>query len=535
MAKTPLFRALRRALTLARISNRPGAPPVDELPGLYDEWRLSRRDMLKAGGIAALAAGTSGVLSSCFLGSKTQKPMILDTSLSSSLRIVIVGAGLAGLNAAYTLRKGGILAQVFEGSSRIGGRVYSRTGLLAADLTTELGAEFIDSNHADILTLATDFKLDLLDMESEAESSFATMYYFDGQAYTEAQVIEEFKPIAYLLETDAGIAGDDIRYDNPGDAKKLDHTPLSAYLSKLGVAGWFRKLLEVAYVTEFGLDAGEQSALNLITLIGTNTASDKFEVFGESDERYKIVGGNDKLTQALAASLSGQVSTGQTLESVREKGEGYSLVFRTQNGTAKMVAADVVILALPFTKLRQVEMLVNLSPAKRRTIAELGYGANAKTFLGFVDRPWRAASYSGGIYTDQSYQLAWDNARGQSSTAGGLTLYAGGRNAIEVGKGDVNVLAAKYLGELAMIFEGIDQSYNGKADRFHWPSHPFTLASYSAYRPGQWTTLRGLEPEPAGNIYFAGEHCSMESQGYMNGAAETGRLAAEAILARVRR
>ncbi|MGE4055195.1 MAG: FAD-dependent oxidoreductase, partial [Vicinamibacterales bacterium] len=74
---------------------------------------------------------------------------------------------------------------------------------------------------------------------------------------------------------------------------------------------------------------------------------------------------------------------------------------------------------------------------------------------------------------------------------------------------------------------------NGRVSRFHWPTHPWTKASYSCYRPGQWTTIAGAEGLPVGNLFFAGEHCSYDFQGYMNGAAQSGADTARAIMAAV--
>ncbi|HMX62933.1 MAG TPA: FAD-dependent oxidoreductase, partial [Candidatus Sumerlaeota bacterium] len=230
MSRTPLFRALRRACRMAQIANRKGAPPVDELEGLQREWRLSRRDLLKAGAVTTLAAGT-GTLSGCF--GKKGGDATTDSILRGSPRVVIVGAGLAGLNAAHTLKKNGLIAQVFDASSRAGGRVYSRKGLLAPDLTTELGGEFIDSNHEDLLSLVGEFNLSLLDMESEDEKIFAPVFYVDGVSYSTAEVIEAFRPIASLLEMDRGVLPATISYAEPGEAKALDRMSLSTYLGKL--------------------------------------------------------------------------------------------------------------------------------------------------------------------------------------------------------------------------------------------------------------------------------------------------------------
>ncbi len=78
-------------------------------------------------------------------------------------------------------------------------------------------------------------------------------------------------------------------------------------------------------------------------------------------------------------------------------------------------------------------------------------------------------------------------------------------------------------------------SSNDKAARFHWPTYPFTKASYACYLPGQWTTIAGAEIKPVGNLYFAGEHCSRDFQGFMNGGAETGKQVAQELRRVLRR
>jgi monoamine oxidase len=91
------------------------------------------------------------------------------------------------------------------------------------------------------------------------------------------------------------------------------------------------------------------------------------------------------------------------------------------------------------------------------------------------------------------------------------------------------------LAALDKPFPGIAAQFNDKAERFFWPTHPFTRASYACYRPGQWTTIANAESRPVGNLFFAGEHCSYDFQGFMNGGAETGKLAAAEIRKALRR
>jgi monoamine oxidase len=83
-----------------------------------------------------------------------------------------------------------------------------------------------------------------------------------------------------------------------------------------------------------------------------------------------------------------------------------------------------------------------------------------------------------------------------------------------------------------MVYPGASEKWQGTALRAYWPDNPFVKASYASYLPGQWTSIRGAEGQRVRNLYFAGEHTSLDWQGYMNGGAESGRVAGEAIVKR---
>jgi monoamine oxidase len=153
--------------------------------------------------------------------------------------------------------------------------------------------------------------------------------------------------------------------------------------------------------------------------------------------------------------------------------------------------------------------------------------------LGLLERPWRTRGYSGAAYSDNGFQLCWDNSRGQPGPLGGITLFSGGQPGVDVGEGLVDDQAARLVPGVDRVFPGVQGARTGKAVRWHWPTYPYTRGSYACYKPGQWTGLRGAEGAPVGNLFFAGEHCSLDYQGYMNGGAETGRLAAESVQRRL--
>ena len=526
MPRTDVFATLRRCLNVAREANAPDAPPLDDLLGLVEERRASRRRFLKAGAIAA-GASLASVTPGCLL------PRFGAGRISP--RVVIVGGGLSGLSAAYRLKKRGHRALVFEASSRVGGRVWSSKNAVADGVVTELGGEFIDSNHKDLLSLVSEFNLGLIDTRARSERGLTRdTYFFDGRSIGERDVIEAFRPLAARMESDLNRVGDVVDHEHPDADGGFDGMSISAYLDRVGADGFMRKLLEVAYVSEYGLDAEEQSALNLLLLIGTDTRGDRFDVYGDSDERYKVRGGNQSVTDTLAARLDGAIELGHRLEAVERIGESYRLTFAVENGAARDVDADFVVLALPFTMLRNVDLRIDMPDVKRRAINELGYGTNAKVVVGMRRPLWRDQSLSGNVLSDEPFQCAWDSSRLQGASEAAMTLYSGGAEGVRVGAGSPREQSRRLLPGLDRALPGVAAAALDRVVRFHWPSYPFSKGSYSCYRVGQWTTFGGAESTPIERLHFVGEHTSTEFQGFMNGAVQSGRAAAESILAAIR-
>lgn len=479
--------------------------------------RWSRREFIQTMGKVLLLGGVTSSIpfSSC----RRDK--------DKDVRVVIVGAGMAGLNAAWQLKKSGINATIYEANNRVGGRIYTARGFFGSDTVTEFGGEFIDSIHEDMLALVREFGLSLLDTEAD-KALTKDAYFFNNQHYTVAQVINELQNVAPRIQADINLYKNNYKQA----VESLDKLSLEQYLNNIGATGWIKSLLTEAYVTEYGLDAGEQSCLNMIALISLDTSDGTFEIFGESDERYKILGGNESLIKALASRLSDQINTDHRLTRLAKSGAGYQLVFEKTGGGTKEVLADFVVLTLPFTLLREVHLdqSLNLPPQKIKAINELGYGTNAKLMLGFNSRPWRINGFRGYLFTDNGLQTGWENTQLQNTAESSYTVFSGGTAGLNVGLGSSEFQASKHLPLLQQVFPGAQSAYNGRVARFHWPTSPYAKCSYACYKVGQWKDIAGWEFEPVDRLFFAGEHCSEEFQGYMNGAAETGRRVAEQIL-----
>jgi monoamine oxidase len=534
VSRTPLFDSLQRALRLAALAarERPDVPPLDELIDLSrTRRRFIRESAMATAGLAL--AGCSRPAPPASSNATPATPAV--PAGARDARIAIVGGGMAGLNTAYKLQKAGLRAKVFEGADRTGGRMFTATNLLGDGITTELGGEFIDSGHEEMLALIDEFKLERIDNNApETASLISETYFVNGRHYTQAQAARAFVPLAKQILEHYDSMGEVVNYETEGGGSTFDKMPLAQYFDKIGATGWMRELLDVAYVTEYGLEAGEQSALNFIFLIGTGDLKDATAVslLGESDERYKVKGGNQRIVDELARRVEPQIQRRHKLEAIRTRGTGFTLTFQTSGGVVDE-DADVVVLAIPFTLLREVKMDVALPDLKKRAIQELGYGANAKVLVGFQSRHWLKLGYSGDTYSDETFQLAWDNSFLQPGTDGGLTLYSGGKLAIAAGQGTAEEAAVRLMRGIERAYPGATRQRNGKVSRFHWPTFPWTKGSYSAYKPGQWTTIAGAEGLPVGNLFFAGEHCSYDFQGYMNGAAQSGADTAKAVMAKL--
>ncbi|MGZ8684268.1 MAG: flavin monoamine oxidase family protein [Solirubrobacterales bacterium] len=518
MARTPLAHRLQGMVARAEMSAR-------ELEaGGRVEGAHTRRDFLRRAGAAGLGAAAL----TAFPGAQPH------ARGAPGPRIVIAGGGLAGLTAAYRLRQAGHAADVHDASSRLGGRCWTRRGGFVDDQLTERGGEFIDTGHREIRRLIRELGLALVDILAAEEAGTEPLHYFDGQPYTDAQATQDYREVRPALRRDVNAAGYPTTYrSSTARGRELDRTSVAEYIERVvpgGRGSRFGQLLELAYVTEYGGEAGDQSSLNLLYLLGYS--SRQFEIFGESNQRFRIEGGNDRLVDALVKRLSRRIRRESELIAIeRRPGGGYDLTFQ-QGLAVRTVRADRAILALPFSILRSSVdySRAGFKPLKRTAIREQGMGANAKLAAQFSERRWEDLGCNGETFADTGYQSSWDASRGQAGRAGILLNYTGGAAAVGF-TGHPDALARRFARQIDPVLPGIRPLYNGRAALDHWPSNPLTRGSYSFWKVGQYTRFAGVESEVEDECHFAGEHTSLDFQGYLNGAVQSGERAAEEVVA----
>jgi monoamine oxidase len=376
MSRTPLFAAVKKAL--ARSFHDDGLV-------LPRSSALTRRRLLRLSAAAAGAVVLSPVLD-WNAYAKQERP---------KGPVAIIGGGVAGLTAAYRLQAAGATPIVFEASNRWGGRMFTVYDFYKG-MFCELGGEFVDTNHEDLQTLASELGVEMQKLAAEGDGE--DLYFFKNQFHTPKEMIDPekqtgaFAPIAKRIAKDADKLTD--KDENwTSHARKLDKMSLKAYLEQFRgkTDDWAIDLLDVGYNIEFGLLTEDQSSLNMVDFITTDM--DKpFSMFGESDEVFRIKGGSSALIKALLAALENKIEMkqGYALTALDHKAGKIVLGFDAPGGPASE-SYDAVILALPFTKLRQVKGLegLQLGKEKLKCIRELGYGQSAKILQGTTSRVWR--------------------------------------------------------------------------------------------------------------------------------------------------
>jgi monoamine oxidase len=295
-----------------------------------------------------------------------------------------------------------------------------------------------------------------------------------------------------------------------------------------GVTSRLGQLLDVAYNIEYGAECHLQSALNLLYLLGYS-GQGQLRLFGPSNEKYHVRGGNDQITDGLAQAVQNQIQPGKALVGVRRNAAGtYTLTFQGRSE----VTVDKVVLALPFSILNTSVDLTRagFSALKMIAIRELQMGTNSKLNVQFNRRHWRDLGNNGDTFSDQGYQASWEVTRGQPGTSGILVDYTGGNIGASFGSGTPAQRAAQFLTQIDPVLPGIKAAWNGKATVDYWPGNPYARGSYSYWQVGQYTRFAGIEGVPEGNAHFCGEHTSIDAQGYLEGAVESGERAATEVI-----
>jgi monoamine oxidase len=435
----------------------------------------------------------------------------------SGISVLVAGAGLAGLAAARDLVAHGATVTVIDARDRVGGRVWTIRDGFAEGQHAEAGGDFVDEEQHELRNLATEVGLKV------------TRILKGGFGYVRA----DSSGRATILGSKATRGWDRLAQELRNVsrpyalAEQRWDSPITADLTRRSVASWLDDVkadpdLRATATGLRGFFLADPEELSLIALI------DQFSVNGAPGGLYRIDGGADRLTLALASPLGNRLHLKTELVAISHRGKVVRASLK-QNRALSQINCDYAILTMPATLLRRIPITPALPAQQHEAVARLKYGRATRTLLQFSKRFWRADGRPRAFGSPLPFGAVWDGNEEQRGRAGILSLLAGG------GASDATqAIVAKHGARgLADTLDWLG-SLGGEliaSRQFVWEQDPYARGGYAFFDPAFDPSLRAWLSRPAGRLFFAGEHTSIRWQGYMNGAIESGRRAAAEVAA----
>jgi monoamine oxidase len=439
--------------------------------------------------------------------------------------VVIVGAGLAGLQAASVLQKAGQHVVVLEARAEAGGRVRTQRAPFDEELFGELGPIRIPGMHATVLKLAADHGLSLVPFALGTGSALI------GVRGVTARVPEDASRVTSTLALgpeEAGLGQGALlqRYvrDLPRDIGTLAPTAESyaswESLDRVTWPAWLRSRGASADAVALMTLGGDSSALSALYVLR------QYALLQGTDQFFKIQGGMDRLPRAMASALGSVVRFNSPVVRVDQTSRPVRLDYLA-NGRPETIRASRVILTIPFSMLRRIDIRPKLPASRATTVAGLPYFPATRFLLQSKTRFWEEAGLSGIARTDQPAEV-WDSTYDVPATAGILGANVGGR----LGTSLSGVSRTKALeigtGLVTKTFPDLRHTYQ-KGSVHRWELDSWSRGAFAVFHPGQMTAMMPDIARPEDRLHFAGEHTS-HWMGWMEGALESGERAAREIL-----
>lgn len=445
----------------------------------------------------------------------------MEQRIRPGTKVIVVGAGLAGLTAAVKLKEMGAKVSLIEARDRVGGRILTIRGAFAQGQHAEAGGDFIDEGQHEIKRLAEEQGLTL---RSVLRQGF-TFVHRPGTGRRPRHILSGEKAWDMLAHALCPLV---TAYRT---ADKRWDSPIAGQLAGQSVAQWLEEVkadstMRAVVRSLRGFFLADPEELSLLALVDQLAG----DVPGQA-AMYRIEGGNDRLPLALAAHLREDLRLNSVVLAICQDRNSVRVRVETPNGQAALIHGKYVILAVPTTTLQSVHLQPPLPPMHTRAIHSLKYGKTTKALLQFNKLFWRRKGRPRACGTDEPTGAFWDANEEQAGEVGILTLMAGGQASEDTQK----IVAQRGVEGLV---DELDWLRSRSAILLHsrivtWENDPWAQGGYAYFDPNFDPRLRDWLARPHGRIVFAGEHTSMNWQGYMNGAVESGLRAAGEVCAMV--
>jgi monoamine oxidase len=451
-------------------------------------------------------------------------PSTSATPSPRTLSVIIVGAGFAGLAAAHALRRRRVQVRLFEARARVGGRVHTIRNGFQQDQYAEAGGELIDADHHALHALVRECGLSLVPVLRRGFGSYLKLSRNGRGHLRKSKQFSAWKDLQRLF-SDALEEYRDVEYS--------PDSPVTRAWASKSLADALRDLRANAATRAIatglrGFFLAEPEELSLLMLLDELRPDVGAGRWGMT----RIEGGNDRLATALAKSIgNASIALRHEVVAIQQIDDGVTVTFQDPRGQQDIASADYVIVTTPAPIVRRIRFQPALPDAQKHAYDVLVYGRATKALLQFAHPFWRKRGEPRAFGTNLDIGAVWDGSEHQPGRAGILVSLAGG---------GASACAQQLLGTEHL--EGfLDQlrwlgARTGRDRRLLasecvvWEDDPWASGGYAVFTPSFDPAWRRLLAAPAGRVLFAGEHTSLDGQGYMNGAIVSGQRAALEVL-----
>ena len=470
--------------------------------------QLTRRSFLKKTSMATSLVSISPLTTSSIFSAS-----------SDDKRIIVVGAGLAGLSCAYELDQAGFNVILIEARSRPGGRVRTYRDPFADNLYAEMGAEYVDSTDTYVKEYCKKFDLKVLP---------ARQYdgvYVRGQRLTMKGLRSGADVLPFKGTLKGKLFGQEVQYiqkwidlvkkkgvTSP-EVQALDKMSVEEILKYGGAPKDIIDLYTYTNATEETTVPSKMSALNMVL------ANTKISSFNENTVEGRIFGGNDQLPRIFAKKLGSKIKYNRSLQRLDFDSKGVTATVK-ENEKLTSITAIKCVLAIPASILKNININPGFSTEKTNCIKTQQYGHAMKIAMQYRRRFWDDKNSIGQrVFTDTSLRRIYHFSIDQPGPRGILLSFTSGEDAIKLGRLDENKRMKIAQNTCKNIWSESPQ-YWEKGITKYWNEDPWVKASYSVDGIGQ-KDFREILAKSEGPVFFAGEHTAIQ-RASMNGAIESG-------------
>jgi monoamine oxidase len=445
-------------------------------------------------------------------------------------KVIVIGAGLAGLSSAYELAQAGHEVTVIEARARSGGRVWTLRDSFPEGLHAEAGATNVFDNHEWTMKYVKELGVALDPMESTGGASIFHMrgkrivIKPGGAVEWPIELNPEEKGLGrgalwakYVTPVVKEFGNPEMADWPPAQLKRYDGMSFAEFLRRRGASPGAVEILRLGLADQLGEGADAVSALNLLREAAPRAVM---------KQSFSIRGGSDALPRAFAARLGDRILYGSPVVKIEHDARG-ARVICSRAGSRQTFEADYLICAIPFAVLARVEISPGFSPQKREAIAQLGNTSVTRVFLQTRKRFWLDEGLSGAATTDLPIMTAYDKAHYLPGRRGLLEAYVAGARARRLAAMTSNERLNFTVEQMERILPAIREHYEGGAS-VCWDEDEWARGAYAWFKPGQMESFLPHISRPEGRVHFAGDHTS-PWPGWMNGALQSGARAAREV------